>query len=276
MRRDFISRFLLFSALVALFYINVTSSAFGEEDIAIVDGADMVLIPSGIYSVGDDARPTELGAFYIDRSEVTNAHYAEFLNSVAIGGDVPWEHWIDSQDGSKCMIKKAGDQFVPLEGFENYPVVTVSWEGAMAYAAWTNKELPTRAQWEASARGGSASRFPSGDAISPKDANYTDETKDKKTNPPRLMPSESFAPNAFGLYDVIGNAAEWTGDDYATDFLSFVPALFFKQAKTESAKILMGGSFLSLPNELGVSRTIPANPNARFGNVGFRCVRNIK
>ena len=90
------------------------------------------------------------------------------------------------------------------------------------------------------------------------------------------MPVGSFDPNAFGLYDVIGNVWEWTRDDYATDYLSFVPSLGLSAAAGDTLKVMMGGSFLTRPDDISVSITFPISPIAHFGNIGFRCVRELE
>ena len=231
---------------------------------------EMILIPGGSYIVGEEGREVYLPAFYIDRYEVTNSEFARFLNEVYTDVGDEWLLWVNSEDELNFKIMKEDDAFVVVDGYEDYPVVTVSWHGAMKYAEWAGKSLPTGVQWEVAARGGSPGRFPWGDDITHDDANYY--YCDAKGEEPQVIPVGSFPPNSFGISDVIGNVWEWTTDNYETDYLSFVPSLGISPAAGDRLKVLTGGSFLSMEEELGLTKTFPTSPVSRMGNVGFRCV----
>jgi formylglycine-generating enzyme required for sulfatase activity len=123
-----------------------------------------------------------------------------------------WRH----PEGPGSSIKDKGD----------YPVVHVSWSDAVAFARWAGKRLPTEAEWEFAARGGLTGKlYPWGDEFLPGDrpqANtwqgrfpVTDTGRDGFKG---LAPVARFAPNGYGLYDVAGNAWEWTSDWYRDDY----------------------------------------------------------
>ena len=127
-------------------------------------GSEMVLIPAGPFQMGSadveaNERPVHtvyLDTFYIDCYPVTNAEYARFLNSC--GNQVEGgKKWLDI-DGPLswwlCKIQNKNGRFVSKPGYENHPVVKESWYGAMAYARWVGKRLPTEAEWKKAARGG--------------------------------------------------------------------------------------------------------------------------
>ena len=110
----------------------------------------MVLIPAGEFQMGDnfnegygDERPVHtvyLDAFLIDKYEVTKAQYADFLNAIGFTG-----HLLDIDSGD-CLIEKVATIYKPKAGYENHPVIEVSGDGAVVYAQWVGKRLPTEAQ----------------------------------------------------------------------------------------------------------------------------------
>ena len=112
------------------------------------------------------------------------------------------------------------------------PVVNVTWENAKSYVGWLARKtgkhyrLLTEAEWEYAARAGTTSRYATGDAISPNQANYdgsTDGSGPLAANRQKTLPVGSFRANGFGLYDMHGNAMEWTEDCWHTDYTAEAP-----------------------------------------------------
>lgn len=270
--------------IAILFLVSYTLAFQGEKSNAsdLSGTGSMVLIPGGLYTIGDgvygEMREVDVAPFFIDTHEVTNEKFARFLNDVYPEAKEDWLLWVNTEKGSMFKIvfeegeEAGGGVFKVAEGYEDYPVVTVSWDGAVAYAEWEGKTLPTREQWEVAARGKSTGRFPWGDEIDPDKANYHIEEQRKEKIKGTAMPVGSYPPNEFGLYDVVGNVWEWTIDESEADFLSSVSFIDSLSSMTNPLKILMGGSFLTSEKEIGVSLSQPANQKARFGNIGFRCV----
>ncbi len=186
--------------------------------------AGMVLIPAGTFQMGSttgdaDESPVHavsLDAFYMDTHEVTNAEYAAFLNAMGKHENI-WWRWVSIGTASTNIILVDG-VYRPRAGYENHPVIYVRWRGAMAYARWAGKRLPTEAEWEYAARGGLAGkRYPWGDTIDKTKANYNNRGLGRST------PVGSYPPNGYGLYDMIGNAAEWCLDTYDADYYAKSP-----------------------------------------------------
>ena len=181
---------------------------------------DMVLIPAGEFQVGsndgnDDEKPVHtiyVDAFYMDKYEVTNAQYKVFVDA-----NPEWQkdHISEKYRDSLYLFDWNANSYP--EGKGNYPVVNVSWYGAMAYAQWAGKRLPTEAEWEKAARGGLAGkRYPWGDLIDSSKANYGQ-------NVGEITPVGSYPANGYGLFDMGGNTAEWCLDVYDSDFYASFP-----------------------------------------------------
>lgn len=231
----------------------------------------MVFVPAGEFAMGraykwedydqkwsprahNDDTPVHkvyVDAFYLDESEVTNEQYAAFVK--AKKHRAPY-HWVKGQ--------------VPT-GKEKHPVVNVSWDDAVAYAAWKGKRLPTEAEWERACRGGKESKmFPWGDeAASRKQAHYGAEG---------TAPTCSAAKNYYGLCDIIGNVWEWTADWYERTYYTTSPEKNPPGGATGIYRVLRGGSWFDEPPLfLTCSYRSWARPGERSPTIGFRCAKNF-
>ncbi len=182
----------------------------------------------------------------------------------------------------------------------NLPVTQVSWYDAMAYAKWMNKRLPTEAEYEYAMRGGVENTlYPWGNDVLDDTANrgnflqgnfpYVNTSLDGYEF---TAPVKSFPPNAFGLYDIVGNVWEWTLDWYGADY-------YYKQRSSfdvsvnpigpeqtvevhnnrATSKVVRGGSFLcndSWCSGFRNARRMRLSPDSGMQHVGFRCVRDVK
>lgn len=253
----------------------------GGSTCASADGAPMVLIPAGEFSMGDSLneghqfeRPVHtvyIDAFCIDAYEVTNIQYATFLN--AYGGIIgPAGNELIDIESSHCLIEKVGNTYAPKAGYGSFPVVMVSWFGAKAYAEFYGKRLPTEAEWEKAARGGFVGRrYPWGANITPNDANYEENTGGDPIT--KLYPVGSFAPNGYGLYDVIGNLKEWCSDWYYPDnYYEVSPYENPQGFELGYTRVTRGGGYWESAEVVRVAARNYLNPEWGRTDIGFRCV----
>jgi formylglycine-generating enzyme required for sulfatase activity len=235
----------------------------------------MVLVPAGTFVMGsdvgaDDERPRRevyLGAFYIDKYEVTNGEYVEFLNAVEdhlerCGGHV----CIDTkdEDPDSHILYKAG-RYTVETGYENHPVIKVSWYGAKAYCEYYGKRLPSEAEWEKAARGTDGRVYPWGDKFDAHKANTDYKVGD--TTPVGSYP-EGISP--YGAYDMAGNVWEWVADWYQAYPGSDYRSDFFGQ----KYKVVRGGSWNHPGDDARCSYRDIAHPARRILVVGFRCTKS--
>jgi len=206
------------------------------------------------------ARRVTVAPFAIDRTEVTNAAFKDFVDRH--GDWAPGRVSAERQNGD-YLKHWTGGTFP--SGAADVPVTYVTWWAGKAYCESSGNRLPTEAEWEFAARGGlPAAEFPWGDAPpDPKRANWAGTGIGAPTRVGR------YAPNPYGLYDLAGNVWEfvedpWT-DDYSTSPASPLP---------QDRHVIRGGSFGGGPINLRV-RYRDSHPAAGAGpHVGFRCVRD--
>ena len=263
---------------------TVTDPSSGEPEV-LPDG--MVLIPAGEFEMGSndaeasaDEQPVHtvyVDAFYMDKYEVTNAQYAAFLNAKGKHAEAGHTWWENRHGWAR--IERVGGVYRVKAGYEDHPVTFVSWHGAMAYAAWAGKRLPTEAEWEKAARGGLAGRkYPWGDTIDSSKANY---------NPIRDTTAVgSYPANGYGLYDMAGNVQEWCLDEYDADFYAGSPRdnpfsggtiadVINNFTNIETRRVVRGGCWGYIARHVRVASRRGWTPTGMHGNDGFRCVRAV-
>jgi sulfatase modifying factor 1 len=272
-----------------------------------------------------DAHPIHtvaLDGFWMDRTEVTNRQFARFVKEtgyVTVAEQTPTQEEFPEAPpenlvaGSLVFTPPAGRvsfdeplswwRYVPgaswrhpegpgstIEGKDDYPVVQVCWEDAVAYARWAGKRLPTEAEWEYAARGGKrGARYTWGDEPATEGTARVNHWQGRfpQQNTAadgyvRLAPAGSYAANGYGLFDMAGNAWEWCADWYRPGYRT-EPAR--NPTGPESSddplepgtikRVQRGGSFLC--SDLYCRRYRPGargkgEPRSAAEHVGFRCV----
>ncbi len=244
---------------------------------------DMVLIPAGDFQMGSnhgdaDEKPVRAvytDVFYIDKYPVTNAQYKIFLSE----NPQRQKDNIHKDYHNRNYLRTWHRNNYP-KGKSDYPVVYVSWYAAMAYAQWVGKRLPTEAEWEKAARGGLVGKkYSWGDVIDTSKANYKKDVRG--TTGVGMYP-----PNAYGLYDMVGNVWEWCLDAYDERFYAVFPhenpiagdsitGMINNYKNITSYRVLRGGSWGKSARYVRVAYHYRDAPASADTNYGFRCVKAV-
>lgn len=246
--------------------------------------------------------------FSIDTTSVTNTQFREFIDDTgyrteaeifgfsavfqlavsAAEADImgsasgtPWWIGVSGADWSH-----PGGPNSSLDGLWEHPVVHVSWNDAIAYCAWAHRRLPTEAEWERASRGGvEGARYPWGDGFRDPDTLEWRCNIWQGTFPTRntgedgwltTAPATAFEPNAFGLWQTVGNVWEWCSDWYSPHYYEASPRENPSGPETGAQRVLRGGSYLchdSYCNRYRNSARSSNTPDSSMGNAGFRTVR---
>ena len=196
--------------LIVLIAVNVS-------ELRSQSTTEMVSIPAGAFMMGTDTgspdeRPVhivELSSFLIDRTPVTKAQFALFLE--AVGPVSPWgETYYEDDDSDAGIHQRVGSWVVVDPDLEDHPVLEVTWVGARDYCAWANKRLPTEAEWEKAARGTDGRQYPWGNQAPDRTRAQFSQGR-AETSPVGRFP-EGASP--YGVLDLAGNAWEWLSSAY--------------------------------------------------------------
>jgi len=243
----------------------------------------------------DDEHPQHtvyLDAFWIDKTEVTNAMFAKFIEATSHQTTAEEEGcgWVyqPDDDGWECI--SGADWQHPrgpesnLDGLDSHPVVQVSWHDAQAYCQWADKRLPTEAEWEKAARGTDGRKYPWGnawDVRTTRRLNFADKNTDfrwsdkeaddgyRYTAPVGSYPSGT---SPYGALDMAGNVWEWVADWYDANYYAVSPARNPTGHDLGDHRVLRGGSWDNDVDSVRAVDRFRFNPDTRIDVIGFRCL----
>ncbi len=237
------------------------------QEITGKDGAPMVLVPAGEFTMGSpdgvgekEEHPqhtVDLDAFYIDQYEVTTEQYAQFMSATGHSAPEFWDQVDSRRDGTK-------------------PVLGINWDDAQTYCDWAGKRLPTEAEWEKAARGTDQRTYPWGDTnLDSRIANFGKDW-DSEVYAERLKAVGSYerGKSPYGAYDMVGNVSEWGADWYDKDYYGKSPQKNPHGSSSGVLKVLRGGSWLDSPTYLRSALRYWFNPAYRYANIGVRCAQD--
>ncbi|NP_001035430.2 formylglycine-generating enzyme precursor [Danio rerio] len=244
----------------------------------------LVLLQGGWFLMGTDdpgipqdgegpQRKVKLDAFYIEEHEVTNQQFQHFTNQTGyiteaerFGDSFVFEGLLSEEVKSTLShAVAAAPWWSPVKGADwrhpegpdstihnrmNHPALHVSWDDARAYCQWAKRRLPTEAEWELACRGGLQDR---------------------------CISVMSFPANGFGLYDMVGNAWEWTADWWTVHHSAedkFNP----KGPESGTDRVKKGGSYMchkSYCYRYRCAARSQNTPDSSASNLGFRCASDV-
>ncbi len=269
----------------------------------------MVRIPAGAFLMGapkgfgwSAERPQHkvwTDEFQIDKYEVTNEQYSNFLNEALRTNKIKVKNGvvISSFDTTRkyCLTKQAvpfaqinfdGEKFTVEKEKEYFPLVYVTYYGALAYAHFYGKDLPTEAEWEKAASWNGKRKFlfgVSADTITGVQANFEDSGDPYDFNYlPGTTPVGYYnAESPYGLKDVSGNVWEWCSDNYIYGYYRTIKEKMIVNPTgpdSSTMRTIRGGAWNTEPFVTRTTMRLGINPNTPLVNLGFRCVKrkNLK
>ena len=297
---------IIYLAFTLVFLAGCSTDVIINNEIKSVDTGvnsnKWVVIPAGSFYYSMHEYEVNIDYDYeMMITDVTNLQYANYLNEALakntisienenVMGYYPgdpfdaylheWEipegnylHMPFSKAGSH--IKLINGIFTVDKGFENHPVVMVTWYGAKAYADFYGYRLPTEKEWAKAARGNDNRAYPWGDTINKNIANFGSSNNAlhdffdgniARTTPVGFFNGKTYGDfetkdnrSPYGLYDMGGNVWQWVGDDY--------PDVHYRYMR--------GGSFTNYEYNLFVWARNSSGPDYYHINIGFRCARDI-
>jgi len=268
-----------------------TSSTASPDNLVLVCGGTF-LMGSIESSEEQPVHSVTVSDFYMGKYEVSNAEFVKFLNAKGnqTEGGVTWINLEGKWEDEKCRIYLSGSTFKVESGYENNPVIYVSWYGASAYCQWLGGQyrLPTEAEWEYAAGNGKRHTeysWGNGDPSGKKGGNVSDITAKEKFASWSAFenytdgyiytaPVGQFDANDLDLYDMSGNVWEWCSDWYDAEYYKNSPNKDPKgPTNAVDYRVLRGGSWGHFPGNCRVANRVRADPAGRNYDVGFRVVR---
>lgn len=211
----------------------------------------MAWIPQGEFIMGSDEQMDEsprrvvpVAGYYIDRYEVTNGEYLNFVEHTGYFKPVIWTN------GK-----------IP-DGKINHPVTGISWKDAKEYATWVGKRLPTEVEWEKAARGSDGRIYPWGNEFSPNVCNSLESALNGTTEVGSFPGGKSL----YECFDMAGNVLEWTADVYAP-YPNGREPLYIRP----NYRVARGGSWYYPGQVLYCSNRYPHTEDVCLVSIGFRC-----
>lgn len=272
-----------------------TEPAAGTTQVRDTDGATMVYVPSGEFLMGSAVSEIDsnewpqhivyIDGFWIDRTEVTNRQFEQFVAATGYRTEAENEGRGGLFDGYYPIFvsAKGVDWRHPegtdsnLDGCEECPVVQVSWNDAQAYCQWAGGRLPTEAEWEKAACGVDDRRYPWGNEkpncrlATMTDSHDENCGQEKKPGPVGSKPAGS---SPYGALDMAGSVWEPVADWYGENYYGDSPASNPQGPDSGDKVIWRGGSFVPLDSEQDWLRCTHRgrDPKTMRGNPGgIRC-----
>lgn len=240
------------------------------------DDSVMIRIPEAKFTMGSDKYSAEkpvqqiqIDKYYIDKFLVSNKQFGKFVEET--------EYLTDAEKEGAGMVRigrrwkkveganwQTPDGLTSVDGKDDYPVSQISYNDALKYCQWANKDLPTEAQWENTARGPNGNEFPWGDS----EPNDTMANFDNIIGAPTPVSEYEKGQSYYGAYDMAGNVYQWSKDWYATGNRKDKNPAGPDNGKE---RVIKGGSFIEGIESLRSANRDRYEPDYSSFLFGFRC-----
>jgi len=222
----------------------------------------MVFVPAGYFEMGshdddlhadDDEKPLHkvyLDAYWIDRTEVTNAMYQQCISA-------------------EMCTSPAQSKFYSNPEYVNHPIIGVSWDQAKAYCEWADRRLPSEAEWEKAARGKDGRIYPWGNTSPTNEFLNFNQFINETTR----VGKYPIGASPYGALDMAGNAWEWISDGYSPDYYFISPEENPISESPVNRRVLRGGNWDSNADGVRAANRFWAYPR-RNDTDGFRCAKS--
>jgi formylglycine-generating enzyme required for sulfatase activity len=266
-----------------------TCTEIGQTWTSPADGVILVCVPAGEFLMGaadndplaqDHEKPQHrvyLNAFWIDRTEVTNANFAKCM---AAGACRP------------KVYERSAMTYTPYAihpEYQDYPAFLYEADVADAYCRWARRRLPTEAEWEKAARGTDGRSYPWGNKLDCTKASYyaCDNTPKTSTLAAPKCPNSArcqttrvddylAGASPYGALNMVGNVWEWVADWYSPVYYAHSPTTNPTGPDAGEFKVRRGGGAKSLPQDLRVTSRASGSPQHYFDDqMGFRCAASV-
>jgi formylglycine-generating enzyme required for sulfatase activity len=249
---------------------TVTPTGTVPTEITDAKGIAMRLVPAGEFTIGSDddsdirnnAHRIYLDAFYVDKYEVTNAHYEVCVTA----GVCEPPHYVKSDFRAS---------YYGNPEYDNYPVIYVDWTMARTYCeTWRGMRLPTEAEWEKAARGTDGRSYPWGEGISCEHANYDGDPDfanfcvGETSEVGRYEGGKS----PYGLYDMAGNVFEWVSS--LPNAYPYDAADGREDLTRGGDRMIRGGAWSEGPNDQRVFYRSWIGPDLSESAIGICCAKS--
>ena len=269
--------FIWWIPMIMLFLILISLNIFSEtkeKDIVHLSGIEFISIPSGEFIMGSikgesDEKPEHkmsVCSFYMSKHEVTFTQYDFFCEKT--GRKKPSDVGYGRANWEKMGMEVSPDDLKWGRG--SLPVINVSWHDAKAYCSWLSKKtgkkirLPYETEWEYACRAGTTGLY--------YDDNIDDIAWHNGNSNNQTHPVMKKKPNAFGLYDMLGNVWEWCEDWYDPLIYTKSNRKKTKGPKKGSCRVVRGGSWINKPEVCTAHRRRGCDPVKSGSGLGFRLV----
>lgn len=230
------------------------------------EGREMVEIPEGPFTMGynqgdpdeSPAHPVYLKTYFIDLKEVTQSEYDRFVKMTK---------------REKPQVPVFEEDVAKLIG-PDFPVVGIGWNDAFAYCRWAGKRLPTEAEWEKAARGEGQRLYPWGKEFTYAYSNIGGDDDGF----PYLSPVGSYemGRSPYGVYDMMGNVAEWVADTYDAHYYENSPFRAPPGPDTTEFKVIRGSTWRDSKLNARLTKRFSAKMWRTDATIGFRCSQDVE